>query len=78
MAANAQAFFGLGAQVGDYSPHSHVTDYGSQIMMTQSMPVSGIGVATPLSAYSSRLDRSRLEYDYIQVQQPQARDQFEA
>ncbi|KAL6695200.1 Gti1/Pac2 family domain-containing protein [Trichoderma pleuroticola] len=60
----------MGAHVAEFSPHSHVADYGSQAMMSQALPVSAMAVA-PHVAYS------RAEYDYLGQQHP-ARDHFEA
>ncbi|UKZ79341.1 hypothetical protein TrVFT333_007092 [Trichoderma virens FT-333] len=75
MAANQQTFYGLGAHVAEYSPHSHVADYGSQVMITQAMPVSAMAVPAHISAYA----QPRLDFEFLQqTHGPQARDHFEA
>ncbi|KAK4085668.1 uncharacterized protein Triagg1_658 [Trichoderma aggressivum f. europaeum] len=65
MGVNTQ-YFPL-SHVANFSPHAHVADYGSQVMMSQALPVSAMAVAP---AYS------RADYDYLQ--QHPARDHFEA
>ncbi|KAJ4855425.1 gti1/Pac2 family domain-containing protein [Trichoderma breve] len=72
MGANAH-FYNMGAHVANFSPHSHVAqvaDYGSQVMMSQALPVSTMAVA-PMAAYS------RADYEYL-AQQHQPHDHFEA
>ncbi|KAL7940223.1 Gti1/Pac2 family domain-containing protein [Trichoderma barbatum] len=53
-------------RIEDVDNNSLLTPSGSPFFYS----VPGITVATPLSTYSSRLDRTWLEDDYIQAQQP--------